>query len=253
MKRKQFSWQLPTEIENRLGETSYGRQRAIYEADHLLLILHTIPDEDDTSRDAIVFLRLPDGKWFCNGRDNGENQLRKLLRSYHEKYQILENLYEKAKSAKELFEIIEPLTPINRASLNMADAIQSARNLVKDDQFLIGIRDESEDISRSYEIMLSDTKMALDYRMAKNAERQSQQGYEMAEAQHKLNILAAITFPLMAMAAIFGMNLVHGLEEKTPILFWVVMVIGIVIGMLTQKWVTKPQAAPPHLSKKKKR
>jgi len=243
IKRKKYSWELPIEIENRLGESSYGRQRAIYEAEHLLLILHKIPSEDDTSRDAMVFLRKPDGSWLCKGQDNGEYRLRKLLTSYHEQYQNLEKEYDGAKTAKELFGIIEPLTPINRAAKNMADALQSARDLVKEDHFLIGIRDESQDIARNFEILMSDTKLSLDYRMAKNAERQAAQGYQMAEAQHKLNILAAITFPLMAMAAIFGMNLVHGLEEQPVYFFWVVMAIGILIGVLTQKWVTKTK--PP--------
>lgn len=244
MKRKQFNWELPKEIENRLGENSYGRQRSIYEAEHLLLILHAIPNEDDISREESIFLRKPDGKWFHNGRDNGAFRLQKLLNSYREKHLAFEELYDKAKSAKELFAIIEPLTPINRAVSNMADAIQTARDYVKEDLFLIGIRDDAQEIARSYEILMSDCKLALDYRMAKNAERQARHGYEMAEAQHKLNILAAITFPLMAVATIFGMNLVHGLEGKTPIFFWATMVLGVIIGMMTQKWVTKSKDIP---------
>ncbi len=239
LKRKKYNWELPIEIENRLGESSYGRQRAIFEAGHLLLILHKVPNEDDISRDAMVFLRKPDGSWHCKGQDNGEYRMRKLLASYQEQHQELEKNYDTAKTAKGLFAIIEPLTPINRAAKNMGDALQSARDLVKEDLFLIGIRDESQDIARNFEILMSDTKLSLDYRMAKNAERQAAHGYQMAEAQHKLNLLAAITFPLMAMAAIFGMNLVHGLEEKPVYFFWVVMIIGIVIGILTQKWVTK--------------
>ena len=43
MKRKEFSWQLPEKIVHRLGDTSYGRQRAIFEDDHLLIILHLPP------------------------------------------------------------------------------------------------------------------------------------------------------------------------------------------------------------------
>lgn len=239
MKRKQFNWELPAEIEKRLGENSYGRQRAIYEADHLLLILHGIPHEDDVEREESIFLRKPDGTWLHNGRDNGTYKLQELLKSYREKHLAFEKLYDSAKSAKEFFAIIEPLTPVNRAISNLAEAVQAARNYVKDDQFLIGIRDDAQETARSFEILMSDCKLSLDYRMAKNAERQARHGYEMAEAQHKLNILAAITFPLMAVATIFGMNLVHGLEEKTPLFFWAIMITGIIIGMLTQKWVTK--------------
>jgi hypothetical protein len=36
MKRKPLNWILPPEIEARLGEGTYGRQRAILEAGHRL-------------------------------------------------------------------------------------------------------------------------------------------------------------------------------------------------------------------------
>ena len=42
-KRKKYNWTLPAEIRNRLGEVGYGHQRAFYEAEHLLIILHAPP------------------------------------------------------------------------------------------------------------------------------------------------------------------------------------------------------------------
>ncbi len=71
-------------------------------------------------------------------------------------------------------------------------------------------------------IILADAKLALDYRIAQSAEVQMAKATEMTAAQHKLNILAAATFPLMAVATFFGMNLVHGFESA-PGLFWVVL------------------------------
>ena len=55
MIREHFDWKLPPEIEARLSDITYGRQRAIYEADHLLLVLHSPPAEDGRQRDSIVF------------------------------------------------------------------------------------------------------------------------------------------------------------------------------------------------------
>ena len=40
--------------------------------------------------------------------------------------------------------------------------------------------------------------------IAKSAEIQAAKAEEMATAQHKLNVLAAITFPVMAVATLFG-------------------------------------------------
>ena len=66
--------------------------------------------------------------------------------------------------------------------------------------------------------------------MAKQAESQ-------ALASHRLNVIAAIFFPILAFAAIFGMNLDHGFENKDPWVFWIFVGIGIVIGMVMKSVV----------------
>lgn len=238
MRRKHYDWQLPAEIEQRLGETTYGRQRAIFEAGHLLVILHAPPDADDSHRDHMVFLRTPDGRYFGNGREAGESKLRRLLASYQEAFSKWDRNYERATTAEDLFNILEAAAPLNRSSTNLHSALQSARDLVPDDAFLIAVRDEAYELSRNFELLLSDAKLALDYRIARNAEEQSVKSREMANAQHKLNILAAVTFPLMAVATIFGMNLAHGFEHRPPILFWLVSGATLAIGLIVMGWVT---------------
>lgn len=239
MKRKQFQWQLPEEIENRLGETSYGRQRAIFEDDHLLIVLHAPPGADDTTREARVFLRTPEGKYLCNGRENGEVKLRKLLATYQERYAKLDDECEAAATAEDHFRLLEDLLPLNRTSTNLYHALQAARDHIEGDTLLIAMRDEAYEVSRNFDLLVADAKLAFDYHMAKNSEIQAAETAEATDAQHKLNILAAITFPLMAIAAIFGMNLTHGFEEETPALFWAVFAFGFITGLATKAWVTK--------------
>lgn len=241
MKRKHFDWTLPDAIERRLGDSTYGRQRTIFEDKHLLIILHAPPGADDEQREAEVFLRHPDGELFCNGQANGQFRLRKLLASYQNRLDELTDIYEQSSgmSSAELFELIEALAPLNRSSTNMSGALQSARELCKDDQFLIAMRDEAYEVSRGFELLYADAKAALDYRIACNAETQAQKSHEMAAAQHKLNILAAITFPLMAIAALLGMNLVHGFENASPGIFYAVFIAGLIVGLLVKSWVTR--------------
>ncbi len=239
MARRKYNWQLPPEIELRLGDSTYGRQRAIFEAGHLLLILHAPPSAEDRQRQSKVFLRTPDGKYLCDGRENGETKLRQLLESYRQLYEKYEKAYDDSQNAKELFHVLEALAPISRAAGNLRNALQSARELVPEDKFMIAMRDEGYEISRNLELLLSDAKTALDYRIAQNAEAQALKAGEMATAQHKLNVLAAVTFPLMALATLFGMNLSHGLEDQSPLLFWAVFAAGLVVGTATRGWVTK--------------
>jgi hypothetical protein len=44
---------------------------------------------------------------------------------------------------------------------------------------------------------------------------------------------------LMALAALLGVNLTHGLENRSPVLFLVVLVIGFAIGFVVKRWVAK--------------
>ena len=237
MKRKTFPWELPPEIEGRLGENTYGPQRAIFEAGHLLLILHQPPGEEDLQRDVILFWRKPNGEHWCNGRDGGEVKLRQLLQSYRSAWEECETEYEEAKTAKDLFSVLEKLVPLNRASTNLAIAVQKAREHVRKDRFLIAMRDEGHEVSRAFELLTADAKLALDYRAAKNAEIHSARAEEMAISQHKLNTLAALTFPLMALATLFGMNLPSGLEEVPSLVFWVVVASAFCVGFLVKGWV----------------
>lgn len=239
MKRKNRSWELPALIEARLGEGSYGRQRAIFEDGNLLIVLHSPPGADDLEREELAVLRYSDGRYQCEGHDGGEQQLRKLISAYRSQWEECDAWYDKAVTASDLFKLLERLAPLNRASTNMSTALQSARDAVKEDKFLIGLRDEGYEVSRAFDLLLTDAKLKLDYLMARNSEEASERADEMANAQHKLNILAAFTFPLMAMATLLGVNLTHGLEERSPILFYIVLVFGFAVGFVVKGWVTR--------------
>lgn len=239
MGRRKQNLALPPEIESRLGEDTFGRQRAIFEADHLLLILHAPPAPEVLDREAIAFLRKPKGQWLCNGFEGGEQKLRKVISDYRLKYEECDRMFDAASSAAEIFALLKALAPLNRASTNLTNALQSGRDYVREDRFLIGVRDQAYEVSRAFELLAIDAKFKLDYRMAENSEDHARSSGEMARAQHKLNVLAAITFPLMALATLLGMNVVHGLEEHPPYVFAVILMIGIGIGMAVQRWVTR--------------
>jgi len=237
MKRKSFAWTLPNAIERRLGDSSYGRQRAIFEAGHLLLILHAPPGPDDSTRDFRVFLRTPDGKYQYNGVVEGEQHLRRLLADYRARCDKLEEAYQDAHTPEELFEIIESVSPVKRSAGNLRDALQEARDYVPDDPLLIAMRDEGYEVARNLEILLGDVRGALDFRIARNTEMQVARATDMATSQHKLNILAAITFPSMAIATVLGMNLRHGFENASPFVFYLVFAAGLGVGLVVRSWV----------------
>jgi hypothetical protein len=67
---------------------------------------------------------------------------------------------------------------------------------------------------------------------------------EASRAQHKLNTIAALTFPLMAIGAAFGMNLHSGMENMPTWMYWAIFAAGIFMGVLLRGWVKAPVAPP---------
>jgi hypothetical protein len=244
MARSQYRWTLPAEITARLGSESWGAQRAIAEAGQLLLILHAPPKPDSNAREHAVYFRQLDGKWLHNGLDHGEHGLRAFLDDYAKLLSDLEARFAKAVDVDPLFAIIDRVIPLARSSSNMKLALQSARESLANDAFLIDMRDRSVEIARGFELLLADARQALDFRIARSAEAQIRAAEIGNRAQHKLNILAAVTFPLMGVSAVFGMNLHSGLEDVPLIAFWLVFVGGLLLGLWAKQWVSSTKPPP---------
>ena len=236
MKRKQYSWELPPAIERRLGPKSYGRQRIIAEDDHVLIILHGVLSKDQDFPEEHVFLYSPDGSLQGNGKPKGEKQLRQLLAEFDSTFDELEEQCKAASTASELFASLDLVTPIKRTTTHLYETLQAARQAI-DENLFIELRDEAYMVSRSYDLLHEEIKSSLDYRIAKNTEKQAKQAAEALKAQNRLNILAAFTFPLISLATIFGMNLISGLEDLSPAVFWAVFIVGTIVGLALKGWV----------------
>jgi len=234
------NWSLPEAIQIRLGQSTLGRQRAIYEEGHLLLILHKPPGPDDRGREGVFFWRSPDGEWHP-----GAAVLRQHVEAYLEVEAQLAHAYEGQADLTALFDLIDKLTPLVRASRNMHDALQTARAEIKNDALLIESRDLAYDVNRNLEVLYEDVRNAIQYRMARDAEEQAQLSRQALQASHRLNIMAALFFPLTAVASLFGMNLAHGLSENKTVVFWAVTGACIFLGLILKSWVLAQRSTPP--------
>lgn len=240
-------WSLPEAIRSRFGQSSYGRQRALVEDGHIVLVLHKPPGPDDRQREGILFWRSPAGDWQCNRGGPGPGSLKRHLQTYAELEAKLTADYERATDLNPLFDLLEVLAPLVRAAHNMHNALQTAREAVKADPFLIEMRDQAYEIERNFDLLHEDVKNAIQQRTARKAEEQARLSEQALHASHRLNILAALFFPLTAIASLFGMNLAHGLDEHRPVFFWLVLILGCALGFAMKGWVlgkSKPDEPP---------
>lgn len=202
---------------------------------HLLLILHEVPEPGVPERQGIFFWRDPAGKWSTNVRGNGLPELRALVTRYIERVDALESAFAAANSVERLFPVLRAATPIERASKHMHEVLQAAREAQRQDRDIINIRDLAGEVVRAAELLNAEARTALEFDIAESAESQAKANRALAEAGQRLNLLAAVFLPLTAVASVFGMNLPSGLEGvANPMLFWVVLVVGIGVGLLVR-------------------
>lgn len=224
------SWQVPARFRQRMGAQA-GRQRAMVEEGHLLLVLHEVPKPDGNERSAKLFWRAPDGTWRASGagQNDGLPVLKRHLEAYQTSLNALDVQVDKGSTAQDFFAVLNAATPLQRATRNLHKAMQEARDGV-DDREVITLRDAAGELERAAEIVVSDARNGMEYCVARNAEREAANSAKAVEAQHKLNLLAALFFPVTAIGSILGINLRTGLEHTSPVVFWVVLVSAFGVG-----------------------
>ncbi len=233
------NWSLPEEISSRFG-ASAGKQRLMQYAGHNLLILHRIPVAEETTRQAVLFWRSPEGSWKTTASGNGLSALSEHIESYEEVLAELDQQQDDAQSAEQLFEVMSRLNPIQRAVKNMHHCLQQLRTSLPNDKKIITLRDRAMEVERTAELLHTDCKNALDYLLARRAEDQAKQAAKISNTTHYLNTMAAIFLPVTAVASVLGANMTTGLEgHQSPTTFWIIMAAALLSGLVIQSAISK--------------
>jgi len=233
------SWNTPERFRERLGARA-GRQRAMVEEGHLLLVLHKVPEPDRDDRDAVFFWRAPDGQWKASG-GGGLGALKEHVATYEKTVDALEERLHRARSASDYFDILREAAPIARAARNLHKTLQEARDALSKERELILLRDQAYDVDREAELLHADARNGLDFTIAKRGEEQARLSEDIAEKGHRLNLLAAMFFPITALGSLLGMNLASGLEQyRAPWLFWGVAGMAFLLGFMLRSSLSSP-------------
>ena len=200
------SWLLPEVFRRRMGE-DVGRQRLMREEGQHLVVLHQIPKAEDKGRREGAFFWIDnEGNWKSAPESGGRSALRAHVESYAARARHLDELLEITNSADEVHEVIDQAAPVQRAARNMAEVLQDLRVALPDDGKVLAIRDMAIGVERSMDLLVQDAKSSLDYLIAKSAGEQAKAAASATEEARKLNRLAAFFFPLVTLAAVFGIN-----------------------------------------------
>jgi len=230
------NWEVPQIFRDRFGARA-GRQRIMSHDGHMLVVLHDLPKADDPDTiNARVYWRKPDGTWKSQGSSaTNIAALRAHVEEYATAVDDLELRANRAKRAKDWFEIMHEGAPLYRAARNMAAVLQEARDTAKNDKELISVRDTAQENERALELINTHARAGLDYTIAANAEENAASTEHVVESQHRLNLIAATFLPISAVSALLGMNLKHGFENyNSPYAFWLVAGAAFFLGLLVR-------------------
>ncbi len=239
-------WTVPEPLFALLGR-SLEKQRCLKKEGHLLIVLHEPPKEDAMEREGFLLWRNPEGD--VRALDNPDGHLRVMdtLSRYEKRLEVLGDQIDRHPDARTLFHIQKTLQPISRALRNFYNTLHVAVEAHPGDPVLTSLSDHALKLDRESDFITTEAKAALDFIMAEEAEAQSEANLEMTRAAHRLNRIVALFLPMTALASLFGMNLVSGLESTPPWLFWLVFFGGITLGWVMRQVVIDQRKIPDPL------
>lgn len=224
-------WNVPRIFVERLGQQA-GRQRAMVADGHLLLVLHAPPRPGETTRAGRFFWRQPDGTWLASQGD-GSTAIRQHLEEFNGVLDRLERRAEESSGAEENFAVLQELIPVERSTSGLLRALQEARERLPDARDLIDLRDQAGDLDMRAELLYKLTTHSLDYRIALRAEEQARSELHLARSTYRLNVMAAIFLPLLAITAVFSTTFEHGLERwNAPGPFLAMLGLGLLLSLI---------------------
>jgi hypothetical protein len=177
------TWAVPGKFRERLGAQA-GRQRAMLDQGHLLLVLHAPPDPAEPERrEGRLFWRAPEGAWKSSPAQGGLFALRAHLEEFARAAAALEERIEGAERAAEWFQAVRTASPLLRTARHLHAALQAAREGLPQERELIGLRDQAGDVERAAELLHELAREGLEFTIARRTEEQAVQGQVMLRAE----------------------------------------------------------------------
>ncbi|MFK7821428.1 MAG: CorA family divalent cation transporter [Planctomycetaceae bacterium] len=242
-------WTVPQIFRDRLGDEP-GRQRSMESDGHLLLVLHKAPKAGQNMRTARILWRDPEGTWKCNDGTDGLPALEQHLSEYDDVLMSLDDAEHNANEAKQYLQVLTRLAPVLRAARHQHATLQSAREAVPKERALINARDHAYRLERTIELLMSDARGSLDVATLQQSEEQATSNAAMAQASHRLNILAALFLPLATISGLLGVDFPHPgrdgdflpLWQPTYYPFWGMVGVGLGVGILIAIIISRRQS-----------
>lgn len=187
-----------------------GHQRCIEGAGELLLVVHEVPRPGQPRREALFFWKCREGSWLqaagpSLGSGTGLGGLVALLDRYEETLDGHQEALAKAASAAEISAVLRHSGPLVRTSRNLLQALEHALAINPESRTLRTCRDHAREIERAADLLLTDSRVALEFWQAERLEMLARTTAMLQHRLFRLMLLTGIFLPLAAIGAWSGM------------------------------------------------
>lgn len=212
-----------------------GHQRCIEGDDELLLVLHEVPLSLKPERTAVFFWK--DRKHVWHGPNaGGLGDMHRLLDGYTKAIDQYEEALENVHNAREIFTILRHATPLARSTRNLVAALGDVLD-VQEDHEITRTLDRAKELERAAELLTFDARTTLELYRTEQAEDQAEAAEKLTVIAFRLNLLAGLFLPLVAMGGLFGMNV--KLPKFVDELFWGIFVSALTLGIVLVWFVSR--------------
>lgn len=226
-------WNVPDEFRERLGD-DVGRQRVMQSGGQMLLVLHAPPRSGEDYRTGRLFWRDGEGRWKPQGLTHSDHAIGELLREYETRADEVDTLEDEANATADYFDVLTELGPLARSANNLLSVLEEARVIAKKDRALLILRDRAYALTRRLSLLQHEAQTTINFLSARRAEEVAEAARHQSDAAYRLNVLAALFFPLATISAVLGMNLSNGLEAfdaaEGPLTLYLVVGFGLALG-----------------------
>ncbi len=238
-------WEVPTDLRIRFGKHS-NHQRAAGLERHLLIRLHRVPPNRRSVGESVYFWRNSTGGWKCSAGRDTVDTISELVVKYADAFVIIEQTSDRASTSRNWFEVLSDIGPLLRAADGLHETLQSAQHALPevDKAELQPACDVAHEVVRAAQLLQQQAQHSIDYLVAQQNEQLAQTSQSQAAAAHRLNVMAAIFFPLATISSVFGMNISHGFENR-PLAFWMILCVGTLLGVIIGSTVFKLRSWDP--------
>lgn len=165
--------------------------------------------------------------------------MKEMVAAYAEHAQQIEKRLGTARVARDFFEVLVTLRPLEHRVRELGLVLQRASEREATDLEFQGLAMRAAATARHLALLVLRTEDGRDFDLAQLTEEQADISNQMVVSGQRLNFLVAMLLPMTALTSIFGMNLIEHQGGSAGVMAASVVLFALLLGGLLSLFVAR--------------